>query len=57
MYFASNTYSYAHEHVLEYKKFIMKDDNIVVKLDKALHGCIESAKLWYQHLKGAWIRI
>ena len=39
------------ELVPEYKKNLLKDDRLLVKLDKALYGCIESAKLWYQHLK------
>ena len=31
-----------------------KDDNheIVVKLKKALYGCVQSSKLWYKHIKG-----
>ena len=40
------------ELVSEYKKYVMKEGRMVVKLDKALNGCIESAKLWYQLLKG-----
>ena len=40
------------EFVLEYKKYLMKDGRMVVKLNNALYGCIESAKLWYQQLKG-----
>ena len=38
------------ELVSAYKRFLMKDGRMVVKLDKALYGCIESAKRWYQHL-------
>ena len=26
------------------------DGSVVVELDKALYGCVEAAKLWYQHL-------
>ena len=40
------------ELVPEYAKFIMKDDRMVVKLDKAFYGCTELANLWYQHLNG-----
>jgi len=35
-----------------YAKFIESSGQLLVKLDKALYGCIESAKLWYEHLKG-----
>jgi len=28
------------------------DGSVVVKLEKALYGCVESAKLWYEHLRG-----
>ena len=38
------------EPVPEYKKYIVKHRRIVVQLDKALSGCIESVKIWYQHL-------
>ena len=31
----------------KYKEFLNKYNNITVKLDRALYGCIESAKLWY----------
>jgi hypothetical protein len=33
-----------------YKKFLREDGTMVVKLRKALYGCIESAKLWYNLL-------
>ena len=32
-----------------YAKFVEPNGQILVKLDKALYGCIESAKLWYDH--------
>ena len=35
-----------------YAKFVEPNGQILVKLDKALYGCIESAKLWYDHFKG-----
>ena len=53
MYFESALAAMLCELVSEYKKYVKKDDTMVVKLDKALYGCIESAKRWYQHLKGA----
>jgi hypothetical protein len=31
----------------EYKKFLNADDTIIVRLKKALYGCVESARLWY----------
>jgi hypothetical protein len=36
-----------------YSKFLEPDGKLLVKLDKALYGCIESAKLWYLHFKGS----
>jgi virulence-associated protein VapD len=38
----------------DYKQYVIKYDKgdyIVVNLDKALYGCVESAKLWYDDLK------
>jgi hypothetical protein len=34
----------------EYSKFLRPNGTLVVQLDKALYGCVESAKLWYDHL-------
>jgi hypothetical protein len=34
----------------EYKTFLLPCGGIVVQLDKALYGCVESARLWYEHL-------
>ena len=34
----------------EYKTFLLPSGEIVVQLDKALYGCVESARLWYEHL-------
>ena len=31
-------------------QFIRSDDKMVVQLKKALYGCVESAKLWYDLL-------
>jgi hypothetical protein len=36
----------------EWKHFRLSDGSMVVELDKALYGCIESANLWYHHLRG-----
>ena len=32
--------------------FQRKNDSLVVRLNEALYGCIESAKLWYQEIAG-----
>jgi hypothetical protein len=34
-----------------YSSYLRKDGSILVKLNKALYGCVESARLWYDHLK------
>jgi hypothetical protein len=34
-----------------WEKFKREDGSMVVQLDKALYGCIESSKLWYDHLR------
>jgi hypothetical protein len=34
-----------------FKPFTEDDGKILVKLNKALYGCVESARLWYEHLK------
>lgn len=34
----------------EYKPFCTKNGSLFLKLRKALYGCIQSAKLWYEHL-------
>ena len=34
----------------KYNKFVRKDSKIVVRLKKALYGCIQSAVLWYKEL-------
>ena len=31
----------------EYRAFVEPDGGLVVKLDRALYGCVESGKLWY----------
>ena len=36
----------------EYKSFLCDDGSMIVRLDKALYGCVESAKLWYDELCG-----
>jgi hypothetical protein len=37
----------------KYTQYLRKDGTIIVKLLRALYGCIESAKLWYDTLKTA----
>ena len=34
-----------------YLPYARKDGSIVVKLKKALYGCVESAKLWFEYLR------
>jgi ribosomal protein L24E len=34
----------------KYEKYLTRNGSVVVKLKKALYGCIESAKLWYNTL-------
>ena len=49
------------EHAGKYDKFINEKDDelgegtIVVELDKALYGCLQSARRWYETLKEALI--
>ena len=33
-----------------YSSFLLSDGTLVVKLKKALYGCVESAKLWHEHI-------
>lgn len=35
----------------KYEMFLNEDGPMIVQLDKALYGCVESARLWYDHLK------
>jgi len=39
----------------EYQKFVNQDGSIIVRLKKALYGCIESAKLWYHLLSSTLV--
>ena len=34
----------------EYEPFLQSNGTMIVRLTKALYGCIESAKLWYNHI-------
>ena len=36
-----------------YRPFVQANGKIVVKLLKALYGCIQSSLLWYRHLKSS----
>ena len=40
-----------------YTDYLRHDGTIVVQLLRALYGCIESAKLWYEHLKGTLVKL
>ena len=35
----------------EYSKFLRRDGTMVVRLEKALYGLLESARLWYEDMK------
>ena len=41
----------------KYEEFVNDDGTIIVKLNKALYGCVQSAKLWHDHLSGALIEM
>jgi hypothetical protein len=41
-------------HYLEY---VDSDGTLYVELDKAMYGCIESAKLWFEKLKDTLVRV
>ena len=36
----------------KYEQFVNDDGTIIVKLNKALYGCVQSSRLWYEHLVG-----
>ena len=36
----------------KFTDYLNGDGSVVVQLDKALYGCVQSAKLWYEHLRG-----
>jgi hypothetical protein len=40
-----------------YSKYLCRDNTLVVLLEKALYGCVESAKLWYDHLVASLVRM
>ena len=40
-----------------YREFVDTKGQVLVKLTKALYGCIESAKLWYNHLKAKLLEL
>jgi hypothetical protein len=41
----------------EYASYVSVDGKIIVKLEKALYGCLQSALLWYNCLKNALTKI
>jgi hypothetical protein len=41
----------------EYRNFLNEDGTLIVKLEKALYGCLESAKLWYDELSGTLLEM
>jgi hypothetical protein len=40
-----------------YEQYILADGTCLVQLDRALYGCIESSKLWYDHVSNNLISI
>jgi hypothetical protein len=38
------------------KTFVDSDGRVCVKLKKALYGCIQSSKLWYEKLRGVLLK-
>jgi hypothetical protein len=38
-----------------YQEYVDEKGRLVVQLDKALYGCVESAKMWYEHLTSTLI--
>ena len=41
----------------EYSNFTDNKGCVVVQLDKALYGCVESAALWYEHLRDSFMKL
>ena len=41
----------------DYTSFIRPDGTMVVQLDKALYGCLQSARLWYDHFAATLVKI
>lgn len=41
----------------EYGKYTDHRGSIVVRLEKALYGCVESAALWHEHLSGTLVEL
>lgn len=41
----------------KYEDFLQKDGSVIVQLDKALYGLVESAKLWYDDIADALVSI
>ena len=37
----------------EYESFLCNDGTMIVRLDKALYGCVESARLWYEEISSS----
>ena len=40
-----------------YKKYLNSNNTIIVRLKKALYGCVESSKLWYDKISGDMCRL
>jgi hypothetical protein len=40
-----------------YERFIRKNGTMIVKLKRALYGCVQSARLWYKKLSGDLMKL
>lgn len=40
-----------------YQQFMNKDGSILVRLKRALYGCVESARLWYEHISANLVNL
>jgi hypothetical protein len=49
--------AYILKHKPDLKPFLEESGKMVFKLDKALYGCIQSARLWYDTIKAALIKM
>ena len=41
----------------EYERYVDAKGCVVVKLDEALYGCVESAALWYENLRASFLEL
>ena len=48
---------YKQLHNMDISEYLDKDGSLIVRLKKALYGLVESALLWYEHLRGTLLEI